>query len=203
MIRDIEKIKRDLEDKKNNDIIRKKDFLEEMFKKDPDILEILGQKEKMPLNKYIDKNNPTDEELAKRKEILEYNEKINHRQIVPFLKLNNIQKEVLNFLMFDIDDNSVSYTNNVIKNQHLIVMCLIHEDDMDTEYGITRADLLSYLVKDLLNWSNVLGMQLKLINDFNDIIDSKYYCRTLKFLMEVPNGSKLHGVGSNSYDRIR
>ena len=174
-----------------------------MFKKDPDILEILGQKEKMPLNKYIDKNNPTDEELAKRKEILEYNEKINHRQIVPFLKLNNIQKEVLNFLMFDIDDNSVSYTNNVIKNQHLIVMCLIHEDDMDTEYGITRADLLSYLVKDLLNWSNVLGMQLKLINDFNDIIDSKYYCRTLKFLMEVLNGSKLHGVGSNSYDRIR
>lgn len=107
MIRDIEKIKRDLEDKKNNDIIRKKDLLEEMFKKDPDILEILGQKEKMPLNKYIDKNNPTDEELAKRKEILEYNEKINHRQIVPFLKLNNIQKEVLNFLMFDIDDNSV------------------------------------------------------------------------------------------------
>lgn len=202
MIREIEKIKRDLEDRKSNDIIRKKYVLEKMFKEDPDIIEILGQREKMPLNKFLDKDNPTEEELKKRQEILDYNEKVDHRQIVPFLKLNNIQKEVANFLMFDIDDNAVSYVNNTIKNQHLIVMCLVHEDDMDTEYGITRADLLSYLVKDLLNWSNVLGMQLKLINDFNDIIDSKYYCRTLKFLMEVPNGSRNHGVGSNSYDRF-
>lgn len=200
MKRNISAIKRNLEDKKNNDIIRKKSLIEKMFEEDPDILEVLGQKEKRPLNKYQDKNNPTEDELKLRKEISDYNDKIDHRQIVPYLKLNGIQKEVLNFIMFDIDDSDVSYTNNVIKNQTLIVMCLVHEDDMDTEYGITRADLLSYLVKDLLCWTNSLGMQVKHIADFNDIIDSRYYCRTLKFKIEAPN-HQYTGV-NNRYDRF-
>ena len=148
MQRDIANIVRDLENKKNNDIIWKKDKLMKMFKEDPDLLEILGQRPKRPLNKLSDP--PTEEELKERQEIEEYNEKIQHEQIVPWLKLNGVQKEVLNFIMFDIDDTDVSYTNNVIKNQYLIVMCLVHEDDMETEYGIARTDLLDYIVKDLL-----------------------------------------------------
>ena len=200
MKRDISQITRDLENKKNNDIIYKKEKLKKIFAEDPDILEILGKKEKMPLNKFVDKEHPTDEELKKRQEINEYNRKIEHDQIVPFLKLNGIQKEVVNFLMFDIDDSSVSYTNPLIKNQILMVMCLVHEDDMDTPYGIVRTDLLSYLVKDLLCWSNDLGMQLKCTNDFSDIVDSKYYCRTLKFTIEAPNVNPGHRGMNNRYD---
>ena len=202
MKRDIANIVRDLENKKNNDIIWKKSKLMKMFKEDPDLIEILGQKPKRPLNKYVNPNNPTEEELKLRKEIEEYNEKIQHEQIIPWLKLNGIQKEVLNFIMFDIDDTDVSYTNNVIKNQYLIVMCLVHEDDMETEYAdITRTDLLDYIIKDLLCWTNALGMQLKCVNDFQDIIDSKYYCRTIKFKIEAPNN--LSGNrGGNKYDRL-
>ena len=48
-----------------------------------------------------------------------------------------------------------------MKIQTLIVMCLVHEDDLDTEYGIVRTDLLSYIVKDLLCWTNLF-----LINSF-------------------------------------
>ena len=200
MERDIANIVRDLEDKKNNDIIWKKSKLMEMLKADPDLLEILGQKPKRPLNKYADKDNPTEEELKLRQEILDYNEKIEHAQIVPWLKLNGIQKEVLNFVMFDIDDSDVSYSNNVIKNQYLIVMCLVHEDDMETEYGIPRTDLLDYIIKDLLCWTNALGMQLKCVNDFQDIVDTKYYCRTIKFRIESPNNVQ---GGGNKYDRYR
>lgn len=200
MKRDIANIKRDLENKKNNDIIYKKNKLMEMFKEDPDLLEILGQKPKRPLNKYADKNNPTEEELKLRQEIMDYNERIQHEQIVPWLKLNGIQKEVLNFVMFDIDDSDVSYTNNVIKNQYLIVMCLVHEDDMETEYGIPRTDLLDYIVKDLLCWTNAFGMQLKCVNDFNDIIDTKYYARTIKFKIQEINNVQ---GGGNKYDRFQ
>ena len=204
MKRDITNIIRDLENKKNNDIIWKKDKLLKMFKEDPDLTELLGRKPMRPNNKFIDEKNPTEDELKLRQEIKEYNEKIQHEQIVPWLKLNGLQKEVLNFIMFDIDDNDVSYSNNIIKNQHLIVMCLVHEDDMETEYGIPRADLLDYIVKDLLNWSNVLGMQLKCVNDFNDIIDSKYYARTIKFKIQELNSSNgfRDGLGGNKYDRI-
>lgn len=201
MERDITNIVRDLENKKNNDIIWKKTKLMEMFKSDPDLLEILGQKPRRPLNKYADANNPTSEELKLRQEIMDYNERIEHEQIVPWLKLNGIQKEVLNFVMFDIDDTDVSYTNNIIKNQYLIVMCLVHEDDMETEYGIPRTDLLDYIVKDLLCWTNALGMQLKCVNDFQDIIDTKYYARTLKFKIETTNNIA-GNRGGNKYDRL-
>ena len=201
MIRDIKNITRDLEKTKNNDIIWKKKKLEEMFNEDPDLLEILGQKPKRPLNKFVDKNNPTEEELKERQEIEDYNEKINHKQIVPWLKLNGLQKEVLNFVMFDMDDTDVSYTNNVIKNQYLIVMCLVHEDDMETEYEIPRHDLLGYIIKDLLCWTNSLGMQLKCVNDFQDIIDSKYYARTIKFKIEAPN-NLAGNRGGNKYDKL-
>ena len=199
MKRDIANIKRDLEDKKNNDIILKKDKIMQMFKEDPDLLEVLGRKQKRPFNKYADKDNPTEEELSLRKEIIDYNAKIEHEQIIPWLKLNGIQKEVLNFIMFDIEDTDVSYTNNAIKNQYIIVMCLVHEDDMETEYGIARTDLLDYIVKDLLCWSNVLGMQAKCVNDFQDIVDSKYYARTIKFKIEAPNNVQ---GGGNCHDKF-
>ena len=87
MIRDIDKISRDLEEKKNNDIILKKNKLEQLFYQDPDLLEVLGQKEKQPLNQYADPSNPTEEELEERRRINDYNERITHRQIVPFLTL--------------------------------------------------------------------------------------------------------------------
>lgn len=200
MERDIKNILRDLEDKRNNDIIYKKNKLEEIFKSDPDIMEVLGTKEKRPLNKFSDP--PTEEELEKRKEIEDYNERITHRQIVPFLKLNGMNKEVVNFIMFDIEDYSVSYSNEIIKNQNITVMCLVHEDDMDTPYQIQRTDLLSYIVRDLLCWSNVLGVKLKLTYDHPDIIDGKYYCRTMRFTSQAPNVVGGHMGMHNIYDRF-
>lgn len=104
MKRDIANIKRDLDNRHNNDIIYKKDELMKIFNEDPDLKEVLGAKQPKPLNKYRDKDNPTEEELKKRQEILDYNEAIKHDQIVPWIKLNGVQKEVLNFIMFDIWD---------------------------------------------------------------------------------------------------
>lgn len=201
MQRDIKNITRDLESNKNNDIIYKKSVLEKIFNEDPDLKEVLGIREKRPLNKYVDPAHPTEEELNKRQEIEWYNKKTESQQIIPFLKLNGIQKEVNNFVMFDVNDYDVSYSNRVIKTQQVIVMCLAHQDDMMTEYGIVRTDLLSYIVKDLLQWSNCTGMQLKCVSDFEDIIDDKYYARTLKFNSNVPNVIPTHNGMTNKYDR--
>ena len=165
MKRDIKGISRDLDDRKNNDIIYKKDKLLKMFNEDPDLKDILGVLEPKPLNEYSDINNPTEEELKKRQEIIEYNEKIKHEQIVPFLKLNGLQKEVLNFIMFDVRDDGVDYYNDTMKKQYIEVMCVVHEDDMETEYGIVRTDLLGYIIRDLLCWTNALGLQVVLDED--------------------------------------
>lgn len=204
MQRDVNKL-RDLEsgtgNLENYDIIRKKKIVQDILVNDPDIREILGAKEPLPLNQYRDPKNPTDDELKARQEILSYNQNITHEQIVPWLKLNGIQKEVLSFILFDIYDDRVSYTNKVIKNQYLEIMILCHEQSMDTEYEIPRTDLLDWIIKDLFNWSNVLGNQLKLTSDNVRIVDNIYYCRTLLFLMTTSNG--VFGTGNNPYDRFK
>ena len=203
MQRDISNIKRDLESTKNNDIIYRKAVIERVFNEDPDLKEVLGVRDKRPLNKFQDEEHPTIQELELRQEIEEYNKRVESKRIIPYLKLNGVQKEVNNFVMFDIRDYDVSYTNKIIKNQQVVVICMVHEDDMTTEFGIQRTDLLSYIVKDLLQWSNVVGLQLKCISDFDDIIDDRYYARTLKFESQLPNVVNSSYMGTtNRYDRL-
>ncbi len=203
MKRDIKGIIRDLDDRKNNDIIYKKDLLLKMFNEDPDLKDVLGVLSPKPLNIYKDKNNPTEEELKIRQEIIEYNEKINHKQIIPFLKLNGLQKEVLNFVMFDIRDDGVDYYNDTKKKQYIEVMCVVHEDDMETEYGIVRTDLLGYIIRDLLCWSNALGFHAVLEEDRPYIMDADYYSRRMRFLIKAPNVVNGHMGRLNKYDNYK
>jgi hypothetical protein len=202
MKRDVAKIKRVLDDTRNNDIILKKAKIMEILESDPDLKEVLGKPEPRPLNHYEDPDNPTEEELQKRKEILDYNEKLKRKQILPYLKINDIQTDVQNYILFDIQDKNVSYDNQIIKYQYLVVICFVQENDMDTEYGIARTDLLSYIIRDLFSWSNVLGVQMKLTMDNPDISDSRYYTRTLNFLMNAPNVQHGYAARNNRYDRL-
>lgn len=203
MQRDINKY-RDLETGKNIpvswDIIRKKRIVNKLFNEDPDLKEVLGYKNPLPLNKFADENHPTESEKEKREIIINYNTNIKHPQIVPFIKLNGIQNEVLNFIMFDIEDEKLSYDNEAIKYQNLIIWCLVHEDDIETEYGITRQDLLDAIVRDLLLGSNVLTNKLTLTSDEYRIIDNNYYARMITFRMKSGNG---YGQGQNPYDKFR
>lgn len=200
MKRDIENIKRDLDDKHNNDVILKKAKIKEMFEADPDLKEVLGSLEPRPLNKFVDKDNPTEEELLKRQEINDYNEKIKHEQIVPFLKLNGLQKEVLNFIMFDFDDDGNNYYNEAVKKQYLTVMSVVHENAMETEYDVVRTDLLDFIVRDLLSWTNALGFHLVPVESRPMIIDTNYYCRRTKFVINAPNIVRGHMGKINKYD---
>lgn len=203
MTRDIKGIVRDLDDKKNNDIIYKKHLLREMFKEDPDLKDVLGVLSPKPLNEFKDPNNPTEKELKVRQEINEYNEKIHHDQIVGHLKLNGLQKEVLNFIMFDIRDEEAGYGTTITKKQYIEVMCVVHENDMMTEYGIERTDLLSYIIRDLLCWSNALGFHIELEEDRPYILDNDYYSRRMRFLINAPNVVNGHMGRLNKYDNYK
>lgn len=204
MQRDINKL-RDLENgdsdkylNANRDIIIRKQKIGDILKKDPDIKDVLGVKTPKPLNHYEDKDHPTEEELKRRNEIITYNNSIKHVQIIPWIKLNNLQTEVLNFIMFDLRSTQ-TYENKSRVEQNLWVYCLVHEDDMDTEFDIPRTDLLDWLVKDNLNGSNILGNQLMLYDDNFDIIDNVYYARILQFRMTTSNGT--WPTNTNRYDR--
>lgn len=223
MIRDICNIDRNLENSDNIDILQKKRMIKEILLSDPDLLEVLGQLPPQH-NPYEDpvthraKPGLSDDELKEYQEICDYNEAIEHEQIVDYLKLNNLQKEVLNFVMFDIYDERLDYDNRGFKRQYLITMVVVNEDDMVSEYGaemfeqgaaektslgmynFQRVDLISYILKDLFNYSNALGAETKCYSDEPKIIDSRYYCREIRFVATLPNVVVGHGGIRNKYD---
>lgn len=52
---------------------------------------------------------------------------------------------------------------------------------MDKMTGIPRHDLISSIIREKINWSNVFGMQAKLVSNKEAISDNNYILRTMIF----------------------
>ena len=171
-------MKRDIQ-KVNDDLIEIKRKIKQMLISDQDILEALH-------NSDIDIESPD--------EFLDTN-------IFGFIRIPHTQDTVRNFICFTADDIDDHMYNSHMKVQQIQFVCICHLDDMKTDYGIDRHDLLGYLVRSVFNWSNDFGKQFKLVYNKESTIDSDYYCRTLKFERECTN-SLNKAIRSNQYDRF-
>jgi hypothetical protein len=174
MIRNMQKV--------NDDIIEMKRLIKQKLISDTDILGALN-------NPDIDIDSPDD--------FLDNN-------IYGFIRVPKTQDTVRNFICFTVDDIEMDrfrLSSEVMKTQHIQFHCICHLEDMETEYGIDRHDLIAFLVKDLFNWTNIFGLQFKLIHNSESTVDSDYYCRTLKF-----EATKLNSLNKarmdNPYDRL-
>ena len=82
-----------------------------------------------------------------------------------------------------------------------VIFC--NAKDIRTPYGIDRHDLIAMIVRELFNWSNLLGMQLKLVYNKEGVTDTDFYTRTLKFEATTPNslqrGERINRYEFNSY----
>lgn len=170
-------MKRDIQ-KVSDDIIKTKRLIKQKLIADTDILEAL--------------HNP-DIPLDSPDEFLDNN-------IFGFIRIPTTQDTVRNFICFTVDDIEDHQFNSHMKIQQIQFNCICHLDDMKTEYGMDRHDLLSYLVRDTFNWTNDFGLQFKLVYNKESTIDSDYYCRTLKFESQQLN-SLNKATRSNPYDR--
>lgn len=161
-----------------DDIIEMKRLIKQKLIADPDILEALH-------NPNIDEDSPD--------EFLDTN-------IFGFIRIPTTQDTVRNFICFTVDDIEDHRYNTHMKVQQIQFNCICHLDDMKTDFGIDRHDLLSYLVRDVFNWSNDFGKQFKLVYNKESTIDSDYYCRTLKFERDTTN-SLNKARRDNRYDK--
>lgn len=171
MIRDIQNV--------DDDIISMKRKIKQKLIADQDILEALH-------NPDIDIDSPD--------EFLDNN-------IFGFIRIPTTQDTVRNFICFTVDDIENHQYNTHFKVQQIQFTCICHLDDMKTEYGMDRHDLLGFLVRENFNWTNDFGLQFKLVYNKESTIDSDYYCRTLKFERETTNSLK-NATRSNKNDRL-
>ena len=172
-------MKRDIQ-KVNDDIIEMKRLIKQKLIDEVDILEAL--------------NNP-DIDIDSPDEFLDNN-------IFGFIRIPTTQDTVRNFICFTVNDIEENRFNEVMKTQYIQFNAICHLDDMKTEYGIDRHDLLGYLIRDTFNWTNIFGLQFKLITNKESTIDSDYYCRTLQFEATKPN-SLNKARTDNPYDKYR
>lgn len=186
-------ISRNLEDITKDDVIFKKNKVKEALENDPDIKAALNRPSMRPL---LPSMNDKQKEEAQ-----EYNKKISKPQIIDYVKLNNLQTDVLNYIMFDIFTERGSYNNQAFQSQYLDIFCVVNENDMDTEYSFNRADWLAYIVKDLFNQSSGLGKRMVLFYDQPNIMDNLYYYRELRFKMDALDTSR-KGINSGNYDNF-
>lgn len=164
--------------KVDDDIVEIKRKVKQMLIADTDILEAL--------------HNP-DIDLESPDEFLDTN-------IFGFIRIPHTQDTVRNFICFTVDDIEDHQYNSHFKVQQIQFVCICHLDDMKTDFGIDRHDLLGYLVRDVFNWSNEFGKQFKLVYNKESTIDSDYYCRTLKFERDTTN-SLNNATRNNHYGR--
>ena len=103
------------------------------------------------------------------------------------LQPSRLQDTVRNFICFTVDDIEPDRYNTHFKVQQIQFVVICHLDDMKTKYGMSRHDLLGYLIRDTFNWTNEFGLQFTEIYNQEKALDSDYYCRTLKFEATKPN----------------
>ena len=169
-------MKRDIQ-KVDDDIIRKKRLIEQILYSDEDIIEILN-------NPDLDPEVPED---------------YVGENIFPFLRIPGTQDVSKNFITFTIDDMGRIPNNQVMKSQYVQFVVFVHKDLVKTKYGMARHDLLGYLIRDIFNLSNALGLQMELINNREGITDNDFYTRTLKFEIITDNSNK--PFRTNPYER--
>ena len=163
----------------DDDIIEMKRLIKQKLIADTDILEAL--------NSSIDIDSP-DEFLDEH--------------IFGFIRIPSTQDTVRNFICVTIDDIEEHRFNEVMKLQDITFVTICHLSDMKTKYGIDRHDLLGYLIRDSINWTNLFGLQFKLISNKESTIDGDYYCRTLKFEAIKPNALN-NARMANPRDKLR
>jgi hypothetical protein len=172
MRRDIQRI--------DDDIVRKKLIIEQALYSDPDIVEVIDDKD-------IDPSCPED---------------LVYSSIYPFIRIPDTQDKSKSYITFSVSDMGLSPRNEVMKNQYVQFVIFVHKDLAKTNYGMARHDCLGYLVRDVFNLSNMLGPQMTLVSNVEGVTDTDYLTRTLKFELVDNNSTKPLRTNSYEYDRI-
>lgn len=187
MIRNIQKV--------SDDIIEMKRLIKQKLLSDPDVLIALNNPDiEIDMDGFTSLDDP-DLDWSGPDEFLDNN-------IYDFIRIPKTQDVMRNLVCFTVDDIEENRWNEVMKTQYIQFYCICHLDDMKTEYGMNRCDLLEYLIRDNFNWTNIFGLQFKLISNKEKAMDSDYYCRVLIFEATKPNHLDKARM-SNSNDRLR
>lgn len=104
--------------------------------------------------------------------------------VFDFLRLPDFKENVKNYVCFEFRESN-PFDSHITRR--LIFRVVSHLDEMITDWGVSRVDLLACIIKNEFNWSNELGMTLIKQYDEPSMADDDYYYREISYKIEVPN----------------
>ena len=116
--------------------------------------------------------------------------------IRPYLYIPDSQDEVHNFVTYQVGFTETPKYNDTRKYTTITFNIFFHGNDgIDKFTGIPRHDLIACIIRDRFNWSNIFGVQCKLVSSKESLTDNNYISRTMLFELYDFNG-----IVKTSYD---
>lgn len=116
--------------------------------------------------------------------------------IRPYLFFPETQTKVVNYVCYQVMFDEIPKYSDRQKYTEITFNIFVHgENGIDELTGIPRHDLISSIIREKFNWSNIFGLQTKLTRSKESITDNNYIVRTLIF--EI---SDINGIVETSYD---
>ena len=195
----------------DDDVIRIKKQIEDVFMECPEILYALNEPSLYnelfdPMDKehwqFYEKrkiNVPTDEcrlnwewneDLGKYEHLGEWDRYFgSDANIRPFIFIPGTQTDVKHYICYQVSfQDTVKYQPG-LKDTLVTFTIFVHGNDrMDKLTGIPRHDLIASILREKFAWSNIFGMQTHLISNRESVTDTNYITRTMVFQSTTPNG---------------
>lgn len=109
--------------------------------------------------------------------------------IRPFLFIPDTQTEVKHYICYQVAFDESPRYNDTFKYTNITFTIFVHGNDrFDKITGIPRHDLISSIIRERFNWSNIFGMHTRLISSKESTTDNNYIVRTLVFQAVDTNG---------------
>ena len=105
--------------------------------------------------------------------------------IFDFMKLPSLKDEIQNYICFEVA-SSKSYNNDHIIID-LVFRTVSHVNDMQTDWGIQRHDLLALIIKSEFDWTKYFGKTLVKLSDVGHIGEDDFYYREIVYQSTIPN----------------
>lgn len=113
-----------------------------------------------------------------------------YTSIFPFLSIPLDKSDVKNYLCFELNFVSVPRGNDKLAKLQLVVRIISHKDDIRTDWGIPRTDLLDMIISEEIDWTNRFGSTFVKIQDNGGIFSSGYFYRDL--IYETTSSNNLY-----------
>ena len=108
--------------------------------------------------------------------------------ILPYYLIHPTQHNVQNYICYETSVRELERYNSNMKIQQIIFYILCEEkNNIEKSTGIARHDLISALLLDIFNWTNLFGCKIHCVSNQPSVVDNDYACRTLIFEQTTDN----------------